>query len=90
MISAAEGSEECADAVTHLLSPSDGVELLRVTDEDEYFPPPRNIRDLQTAIGTAAAAMLGADRAASALADDRAMAASDVLAALQPPASPVT
>ncbi len=86
----ASAPEELVDAVIDRLSPRGGVELLRVTDEDEYFPPPRNIRDLQTAIGTAAAAMLGADRAASALADDRAMAASDVLAALQPPASPVT
>ena len=32
-----------------------------MTDEDEYFPPPRNIRDLQAAIGAAAGAMLGAD-----------------------------
>ena len=41
------------------LAPRHGVEAVKVTDEDEYFPPPRNIRDLQAAIGTAAAAMLG-------------------------------
>ena len=29
------------------LAPRDGVEVVRVTDEDEYFPPPRNIRELQ-------------------------------------------
>ena len=31
----------------------------RVTDEDEYFPPPRNIRELQNAIETAATGLLG-------------------------------
>ena len=31
------------------LDPRDGVEVVRVTDEDEYFPPPRNLRELQSA-----------------------------------------
>ena len=44
-----------------------GVEEVRITDEDEYFPPPRELREL-----------LGADE----LARDRRLAASDVLAAL--------
>jgi hypothetical protein len=43
------------------------VEVVTVTTEEEYFPPPRELRDL-----------LGADR----LADDRSVAASDVLDAL--------
>ena len=64
------------------LAPRHGVELLSVTDEDEYFPPPRNIRDLQAAIGAAVGAMLGADAALAPMPDDRAFAASDVLAAL--------
>ena len=37
--------EKCSNA-----SPPPGVELVRVTEEDEYFPPPRNIRELQAAI----------------------------------------
>ena len=31
------------------LAPRHGVEEVRVTDEDEYFPPPRNLRDLLAA-----------------------------------------
>ena len=70
------------EEIIAFLSPSHGVERLRVTDEDEYFPPPRNIRELQAAIGTAAAAMVGGPTEASATLDDRSLAASDVLAAL--------
>ena len=36
--------------------PADGVEIVGVTDEDEYFPPPRKLRELQAAIETAATA----------------------------------
>ena len=78
----ASAPEELVDEVIIRLAPRHGVELLAVTDEDEYFPPPRNIRDLQSAIGAAAGAMLGADAARAPLPDDRAFAASDVLAAL--------
>ncbi len=79
----ASAPEELVEAVLTRLAPRDGVEHVRITDEDEYFPPPRNIRDLQAAIGTAAAVLLGGDAARSAFADDRNLAASDILAALQ-------
>ena len=36
------------------LAPADGVEVVEVTTESEYFPPPRNLRELQSAIETAA------------------------------------
>ncbi len=78
----ASAPEELVEAIIARLSPTHGVELLRVTEEDEYFPPPRNIRDLQAAIGIAAAAMLGGPIAVSTVFDDRALAASDVLATL--------
>ena len=78
----ASAPEELVDEVIARLAPRHGVELLSVTDEDEYFPPPRNIRDLQAAIGTAVGAMLGADQSLAPTPDDRAFAASDVLAAL--------
>ena len=78
----ASAPEELVEAVIALLAPTDGVELLRVTDEDEYFPPPRNIRDLQAAIGVAAAAMSGGRTELSTVFDDRGLAASDVLATL--------
>lgn len=78
----ASAPEELVDAVIARLNPRDGVELVTVTDEDEYFPPPRNIRDLQSAVELAATAMLGGRSAAARAMDDRALAASDVLAAL--------
>jgi 4-hydroxy-3-methylbut-2-enyl diphosphate reductase len=78
----ASAPEELVDATIARLAPRHGVEVVNVTDEDEYFPPPRNIRELQAAIGTTAATMLGADPVVSASADDRRLAASTVLEAL--------
>jgi 4-hydroxy-3-methylbut-2-enyl diphosphate reductase len=53
--------------------------VVRVTDEDEYFPPPRNIRELQTAIEEAATVLVGGSLAGRPSVDDRSIAASDVL-----------
>jgi 4-hydroxy-3-methylbut-2-en-1-yl diphosphate reductase len=63
----ASAPEELVRAVIERLAPRNGVEEVRLTDEEEYFPPPRELREL-----------LPAD----ALADDRVVAASDVLAEL--------
>ncbi len=63
-------------------SPPNGVELVSITDEDEYFPPPRNIRDLQLSIETASTVMLGGSLLDRPGMDDRSVGASDVLAAL--------
>jgi 4-hydroxy-3-methylbut-2-enyl diphosphate reductase len=79
----ASAPEELVDAVIARLAPRDGVEEVRVTDEDEYFPPPRNIRELQSAIEVAATVMVGGSLTDHAAVDDRAVAASDVLAALR-------
>jgi 4-hydroxy-3-methylbut-2-enyl diphosphate reductase len=79
----ASAPEELVDAVITRLAPRHGVEHVRVTEEDEYFPPPRNIRELQSAIGVAVATMLGADPAEVSLVDDRQRAASEVLEALR-------
>ncbi|HAP78069.1 MAG TPA: 4-hydroxy-3-methylbut-2-enyl diphosphate reductase [Acidimicrobiaceae bacterium] len=78
----ASAPEELVDEIIAFLSPTRGVETVRVTEEDEYFPPPRNIRDLQAAIGVAAAAMCGGPSHVSNTFDDRGLAASDVLATL--------
>ena len=78
----ASAPEELVEAVIARLAPTHGVKLLRVTDEDEYFPPPRNIRDLQAAIGVAAAAMSGGRIELSTVFDDRGLTASDVLTTL--------
>ena len=56
---------------------------MRITDEDEYFPPPRNLRDLLAAVDVAATVMVGGSVAGRPALDDRALAASDVLAALR-------
>ena len=79
----ASAPEELVEAVIARLAPLAGVTPVRVTDEDEYFPPPRNIRDLQVAIETAATAMLGGSLRDRKIIDDRRLAASDVLAALR-------
>ena len=78
----ASAPEELVMGVLATLNPRNGVEEIFVTDEDEYFPPPRNIRDLQSAIDTAVTAMCGASVLATPRMDDRSLAASTVLEAL--------
>src|SRR5947209_5351604 len=63
----ASAPEDVVRAVIDRLAPVEGVEEVRITDEDEYFPPPRAMRERLTP-----------DEAAA----DRDMAASDVLATL--------
>jgi 4-hydroxy-3-methylbut-2-enyl diphosphate reductase len=78
----ASAPEELVQGVLEFLAPKEGVEEIFVTEEDEYFPPPRNIRDLQMAIDTAITAMAGASLMTIASMDDRALAASAVLETL--------
>ena len=80
----ASAPEELVAAVISHLSPSSGVEEVRITDEDEYFPPPRNLRDLQSTIETAITVMLGGSLETRPRVDDRTLAASDVLESLHP------
>jgi len=76
----ASAPEDLVRSVIERLSPAHGVEEIRVTDEDEYFPPPRNLRDLLGAIEAATLVTLGGtDRAPL---DDRGIDASDVLESL--------
>ena len=78
----ASAPEELVDEVISFLAPTRGIELVDVTEEDEYFPPPRNIRDLQYAIESAATTLLGGSLLERPAMDDRALGASDVLASL--------
>ena len=78
----ASAPEELVEAVIARLAPADGIEELRVTVEDEYFPPPRNLRDLIEVVGLATTVGLGATKPSTH--DDRSLSASDVLAALEP------
>jgi 4-hydroxy-3-methylbut-2-en-1-yl diphosphate reductase len=78
----ASAPEDLVRAVLDRLAPRDGVEVVNVTDEDEYFPPPRELRDVLRAVATAVAFSLGApveSFTAGALAEDRSIMASDVL-----------
>jgi 4-hydroxy-3-methylbut-2-enyl diphosphate reductase len=78
----ASAPEELVEAVLARLAPTHGVQIVPITDEDEYFPPPRNIRDLQASVEAACTSMLGGSLATGPIIDDRSIPASDVLAAL--------
>ena len=78
----ASAPEELVEAVIARLAPAHGVELVDVTDEDEYFPPPRAIRELQASIELASTALLGGSLLTRPGIDDRNLPASEVLAAL--------
>ncbi len=78
----ASAPEELVAAVIARLAPRQGVEEVRITSEDEYFPPPRKLRELLGAIDVVATFSLGGDVGARPGVDDRALAASDALAAL--------
>ncbi len=78
----ASAPEELVEEVIAFLAPSEGIELVDVTEEDEYFPPPRNIRELQTAIEGASTVLLGGSVLDRPGMDDRSLGASEVLASL--------
>jgi 4-hydroxy-3-methylbut-2-enyl diphosphate reductase len=80
----ASAPEELVRAVIDRLAPRSGVEEIFVTEEDEYFPPPRNIRALQSAIEVAATTLVGGSMVSTPTMEDRSVAASTVLEALSP------
>jgi 4-hydroxy-3-methylbut-2-en-1-yl diphosphate reductase len=79
----ASAPDELVEEVIALLAPRDGVEPVIVTEEDEYFPPPRNIRDLQAAVDLAVTVMSGGSASRRPAMEDRLVLASDVLAKLR-------
>jgi len=81
----ASAPEELVRAVIERLAPRRGTTEVAVTDEDEYFPLPRELRELLRAVSAAAALSLLAPPGtggADGLPEDRQTAASDVLDAL--------
>ncbi|HLG92856.1 MAG TPA: 4-hydroxy-3-methylbut-2-enyl diphosphate reductase, partial [Acidimicrobiales bacterium] len=79
----ASAPEELVDEVVARLAPRRGVEVVEVTDEDEYFPPPPELRELVRAVSAAVQAALAAPLApADDAPDDRSTPASRVLASL--------
>jgi 4-hydroxy-3-methylbut-2-en-1-yl diphosphate reductase len=81
----ASAPEDLVRDVIARLAPAQGVEEVRVTEEDEYFPQPRELRDLLAGIDAVVSLTLGGPPHSAALADDRQLAASDVLEALGTP-----
>jgi 4-hydroxy-3-methylbut-2-enyl diphosphate reductase len=78
----ASAPEELVAELVDVLAPARGVEVVRATEENEYFPPPRSIRDLQASIEIAATTLLGGSILARPGMDDRNLGASDVLFSL--------
>jgi len=84
----ASAPEALVQAVIDRLAPRDGIEVVHVTDEDEYFPPPRELRELMGSLDALGAlAFAGNPEAPGAhpgpFGNDRSLSASDVLADLE-------
>jgi 4-hydroxy-3-methylbut-2-en-1-yl diphosphate reductase len=77
----ASAPEALVEAVIAALDPSQGVTEVTVTTEDEYFPPPPELRELLRAVGNALGFLSGRPEAALAdpASEDRSVSAADVL-----------
>jgi 4-hydroxy-3-methylbut-2-enyl diphosphate reductase len=83
----ASAPEALVEAVVARLAPADGVEVAAVTVEEEYFPPPPELRELLRGLEAAVGLLTGAPApAAGVLGDDRTTAAAAVLDQLLEPA----
>ncbi|HWD24997.1 MAG TPA: 4-hydroxy-3-methylbut-2-enyl diphosphate reductase [Acidimicrobiales bacterium] len=56
----ASAPEWLVDDVLARLSPTNGVEIVETIEEDEYFPPPRDLRDVLKGVAAAVAIGFGA------------------------------
>ena len=77
----ASAPEALVQAVIDRLAPAEGVTEVTVTTEDEYFPPPPELRELLRAVGGTLAFLAGrpASLRSDPAAEDRATSAADVL-----------
>jgi len=83
----ASAPEEVVRAVIERLAPRDGVEEVSVTEEDEYFPLPPELRDLVRSLTSAfSVASFALPDPKAALGQDRKVTAGDVLVNLTAPA----
>ncbi|MGP8060560.1 MAG: 4-hydroxy-3-methylbut-2-enyl diphosphate reductase [Acidimicrobiales bacterium] len=79
----ASAPEELVQAVIGRLAPLRGVETVAVTSEDEYFPPPPELREILRAVATTLGLLAGSGSSgADPVADDRGLSAADVLEVL--------
>jgi 4-hydroxy-3-methylbut-2-en-1-yl diphosphate reductase len=65
MTAGASAPEELVQAVVDRLAPRNGVEEVTITDEDEYFPLPPELREMLRSVAAAAAVSLFAPEDAS-------------------------
>jgi 4-hydroxy-3-methylbut-2-enyl diphosphate reductase len=75
----ASAPESLVAEVLQRLAPRQGVETVDVLEEDEYFPPPRELRELARAVALAAAGAVGGPSGEHPLAGDREVMASTVV-----------
>jgi len=68
--------------VIERLAPLHGVEEISITTEEEYFPPPPELRELLTAVDQVVTWSLGGSVQERPRLNDRSLAASEVLEAL--------
>ena len=80
----ASAPEDLVRGVLKRLAPARGVEEVTVIDEDEYFPPPRNLRDLLASVEAAAIVALGSRATDRKPLNDRSIDASYLLDRLEP------
>jgi 4-hydroxy-3-methylbut-2-enyl diphosphate reductase len=79
----ASAPEELVEEVIARLAPGLGVTEAPVTTEDEYFPPPPELREQLRALSAALAVLVAAPAAdGDPVGDDRAISAANVLDAL--------
>jgi 4-hydroxy-3-methylbut-2-en-1-yl diphosphate reductase len=78
----ASAPEELVEAVIARLAPERGVEEISITTEEEYFPPPPELRELLAAVDQAVTWSLGGSVQDRPRLNDRTLAASEVLEAL--------
>lgn len=78
----ASAPEDVVQAVIDFLAPANGVDEVQITQEDEYFPPPRNLRELLAAIDVVATLGLGGSVPDRPALNDRHIGASEVLVTL--------
>lgn len=82
----ASAPEALVEQVVARLAPREGVKVVPVIAEDEYFPPPPELRELLRALVTTVGVLAAAPVPATVdpVADDREVAATDVLTGIAP------
>jgi 4-hydroxy-3-methylbut-2-enyl diphosphate reductase len=81
----ASAPEQLVEAVVAALAPAEGVDVVTVTTEDEYFPPPPELRELLRALSSTLGLLNGRPAGTDGsdpVSGDRALSAADVLAEL--------